>query len=362
MSETILIAPNPSQYHAPIYREINRLNNDFEVFFLKENPISLRFSQSDSKSIGIDMLSGYKSRSYAKAKNSNMAILVDIIKIKPKKVIITGYNNIIFFLSPILRAFGVKLYWRGEVYHEFVGAKGWLKKMVLSVYFLFYNKLILSTKRAISIMEDVVSKGSIDYLPCCVDDDYFYSRYKNRILEKEKIKLSLGIKGKWVINATCRLSHEKNVERMIDIMSFMQSDDIELVIIGDGDLKDILKEKVRMKNLTNVSFFGFKNQNEICDFYTISDFSINISHWDYSPKAMAESLHFGLVPIYNENIGTYDEVRDICNGVFISNSLSLEECASKIRAYTYDTIINRDEIAHNSTKYTPRNVSRTSLI
>lgn len=362
MNKVILIAPNPSQYHAPIYRYISECNVNFEVFFLKKNPISTRFSQGRKISIGVNMEDGYDSTDYSEVKYKTLKIIRDVWKSPPDKLVITGYNNRIFYLSPIFRLLGIDLYWRGEVYHPFSGLKGALKKQLLKQYFKFYKSLIISTKRATKIMQPIVTEGKIEYFPCCVDDKFFFSRFNSKISDKSRIKKSLGLSAKWVINATCRLSDEKNIFQMLEIMALLKSESIQLVLVGDGPLKKKFEELVIYKKLNNVKFAGFRDQEEICDFYIASDFSINISFWDYSPKSMSESLHFGLVPIYNEKIGTFEEIRLVDEGIYLNSSLSNAECATEIISYISNKKISRYDLAVKSTQYTPSNISRTSLI
>lgn len=365
MKKIVLVAPNSSQYHAPLYRELHdKYGSEFCVFFEKKNPIVSRFNQKGETSIGVDMTAGYDSVDFSEERYPVLRMILMLLKIRPELIVITGYNNPLFFISPIFRVAGSKLMWRGEVYHYLHGAKGVVKFIFLKFYFLFFNKLIISTKRAMSVMDGLAPKEKFSYVPCCVDANFFDSEFLSRKDSLSDLKRALGIEAKFVINATCRISEEKNLLRIIDIMSHLKSRDIELVIVGDGVEKENMVSYAKSLNCTNISFVGFKSQKEICDYYAVSDFCINLSHWDYSPKSMSESMHFGLVPIYNETIGTYAELRSIHKGVLLENSISTKECSEKIIDFIDERYTQNDRgvIVKQAMAYHPKNILKAVIL
>lgn len=357
--EIILIAKNPSQYHRCLYHELNKTNENSEVWYLKKNPILARFGQSeDSNDIFDAMLDGHNYKFIKKSRFNMFFLIIDILKSKPKFVIFTGYDSLLFFTLPIIKIFGIKLIWRGEVYYKITGNK----KLLLKPFFAFYDAVILSTARAVSVMSELVKVNKIKYVPSCVDSKYLCDYYSANLQRQCTIREKIGLeKDDIVINVTARFSYEKNIEEIINILHKVKINNLKLLIVGSGELKNKLLEKVQELGLSEkVIFTGFKTGSELYDCYIASDYSINLSHWDYSPKSMNESLHFGLIPIFTKRIGTYQEIISLdipCIELPEINNTNINAniLQDKIKIVIRDV---KNNISFKSKKYSPTNFSK----
>jgi len=107
-----------------------------------------------------------------------------------------------------------------------------------------------------------------------------------------------------------RLEKQKGVEYLIDALSQIQSA-IELTIVGEGELEHIIREKIKVVGLENISIVGWKTQEELVSYYQSHDFFILPSLHENNPLVLIEAMACGL-PI----------VATKCNG---SEEIVLEE-------------------------------------
>ena len=355
----VLIAKNPSQYHGCLYRELNKVYRKTEVWYLKDNPILIRFGQSESSTDMFGkMLDGHFYRFILQKKFKALRIILDLISTKPDFVIFTGYDSLLFFILPLMKIIGIKLIWRGEIYHHITGKK----RILLKPFLNLYDAHILSTKRAVNIMADIVECHKLKYVPSCVDSEYLCDYYGSNINNRTKIRSRIGLNcDDIVINITARFSHEKNIEEIIKIIHEMKSVSIKLLLVGSGEYQEKLVSLVDNLNLTErVIFTGFQTGNDLYDCYIASDYAMNMSHWDYSPKSINESLHFGLIPIFSKKIGTYQELTaleipyvEVYSENTIKDNASLMDKSIKVVGNQ-----TKNDISSKSKKFTPRNFSR----
>tara|TARA_B100001996_G_scaffold334460_1_gene284592 strand:+ start:203 stop:1318 length:1116 start_codon:yes stop_codon:yes gene_type:complete len=111
-----------------------------------------------------------------------------------------------------------------------------------------------------------------------------------------------------------RISYEKNISDMIDIISSLNTEKkFKLLIIGEGKCLDSLKEKVNLLGLnTKIEFLGFKNNPykylSKCDIY------LSTSKFEGLGNSIVEALHFGLNVVSYNSPGGIAEV--LSNGKY----------------------------------------------
>ena len=114
-----------------------------------------------------------------------------------------------------------------------------------------------------------------------VDKTVFFN---NRIKRKEQI-ITVG-----------RLEQQKGYQYLIEGFSAFQKNNPEyqLVFVGDGQLKNILHEKVKKLGLDdNVNFVGRLNQKQLMEKYNESEIFIMSSLWEGFPKVLLEAIACG---------------------------------------------------------------------
>jgi GalNAc-alpha-(1->4)-GalNAc-alpha-(1->3)-diNAcBac-PP-undecaprenol alpha-1,4-N-acetyl-D-galactosaminyltransferase len=114
-----------------------------------------------------------------------------------------------------------------------------------------------------------------------------------------------------------RLSKEKNVDHIIDIFSRLNSD-YKLNIIGDGELRNELENKVKSLNLNNVTFYGVLKPKKVNDILLKSKILLLTSSTEGLPNVLVEGMMTGNVLVsYNCKYGP-DEIINENNGYLIN--------------------------------------------
>lgn len=107
-----------------------------------------------------------------------------------------------------------------------------------------------------------VNKGKVIILRNGIDSSQFYYDINKR----NKLRCSLGISDEFVIGCVGRLEKQKNHKFLIDVFAEVKKERnrAKLLIIGEGKLEVVLRERVKYWGLENdVYFLGFcENRNE----------------------------------------------------------------------------------------------------
>jgi glycosyltransferase involved in cell wall biosynthesis len=128
-----------------------------------------------------------------------------------------------------------------------------------------------------------------------------------------------------------RLSKEKGVIYLLEAMKDLPRE-INLHIVGTGAEENNLKEYVKLHNLDNVEFLGFKNREEIKEEYQNCISAILPCNWfEIFGLTNIESLSHGK-PVIASNIGGIPEiVENNVNGLLFepANVYQLKQCILK---------------------------------
>lgn len=129
---------------------------------------------------------------------------------------------------------------------------------------------------------------------------------------------------KLIIGSCGRLTLQKGYEYLIEALSLIKVNNIECWIIGDGELRDCLKEKISdLKLEDKVKLLGFReNINELLNQI---DIFILPSLWEQFPISILEAMSLGK-PIIATNVnGVEEELGD--TGILIesANSSKIKE-------------------------------------
>ena len=136
--------------------------------------------------------------------------------------------------------------------------------------------------------------------------------YKFNILYRNEIRNIYNIqKSQYVIGYLGRLSKEKNLYFMLDLIDRLREkdNDIVLMIVGSGELEKDLKEYVKAHGIDNkVLFTG--NQTEAYKFYSAFDLFILPSFYEGFPVTAIEAQVSGLPAIISKCVTMEAKVSD----------------------------------------------------
>ncbi len=128
------------------------------------------------------------------------------------------------------------------------------------------------------------------------------------------------LKNKNIITVS-RLHSIKKLDDLILIFSKVKDKDSKLYIIGDGEELDNLKRQVTDKKLTNrVIFTGYKNSEEIEEYFLNSRIFAMTSISEGLPMTLLEAMSYGLPCIaFRTDSGIPDIIDNEINGYIIEN-------------------------------------------
>jgi glycosyltransferase involved in cell wall biosynthesis len=195
--------------------------------------------------------------------------------------------------------------------------------------------------------------------------EYFFTSLKKKdvlsnlltIKEKNvlKVKLNLNIEKTYIIYVG-QLIQRKGVDVLINSMVNLELNNIELLLIGDGESRDHLYELVEKNNLSSkIHFLGKKTKQDVLNYLKASDIFALPSREDIWGLVVNEAVANGLAIVSTKQVGaSYSLVKE--NG-FIIDCDNFEELS-----FAINEIYNNNLIKMQSTslqiaeKYTIENM------
>lgn len=150
-----------------------------------------------------------------------------------------------------------------------------------------------------------------------------------------KLQNSLVNKKKKQILTVGRLTYQKGYDKLLDLWKRIYIRNVEwnLVIVGDGEEEENLKNKIAVEEIYNVEIVA--STREIDRFYKESQLYVSTSRYEGLPMTMIEAQTFGLPIIsYDYDTGPSDII-DESNGILIENN-NIEEFVVQLHALMND--------------------------
>ncbi|HTW48229.1 MAG TPA: glycosyltransferase family 4 protein, partial [Acidobacteriaceae bacterium] len=161
-------------------------------------------------------------------------------------------------------------------------------------------------------------------MPYTVDNDFFQKRAQEAAPHRENLRARLGLRPDLpVVLYASKLTTRKRcgdlVEAFIRLAPAPGVDPAAcLLIIGDGEERAHLEERVRQSGLSNIRFLGFRNQTELPAYYDLSDVFVLPSCSETWGLVVNEVMNAGRPVIVTSQIGCQpDLVHDGANGFVV---------------------------------------------
>ena len=142
-------------------------------------------------------------------------------------------------------------------------------------------------------------------------EDYKDGKNKNRLALLEKLGIQNDFKGPLMAVIT-RMSSQKGVERIIDLLPHLREYDAKLIVIGNGELSE--KFLYSSLNYPEVFFVNRYDESLAHLLYAASDFFLMPSYFEPCGTSQLISMRYGSVPIVSDVGGLNDTVVDISQG------------------------------------------------
>ncbi|MFH1460567.1 MAG: glycosyltransferase family 4 protein [Candidatus Omnitrophota bacterium] len=189
-----------------------------------------------------------------------------------------------------------------------------LRKKIVQKYLKKFDYLIVVSndlKNKIIQYYDV-PKTKITVMPNGINTENFYS------IDKNEARHMCGIDHKkQIILTVCRLSHEKGIEYLFQAIQKIKEINVELLIAGDGPLKEKLLVLARQLKISDkIKFLGTIVHEEIYKFYNAADIFCLPSLWEGCPCTIIEAMACG-TPVVATKVGGIPDMINKETGVLV---------------------------------------------
>jgi glycosyltransferase involved in cell wall biosynthesis len=205
-----------------------------------------------------------------------------------------------------------------------------------------------------------VKSNQLVFTPYSVDNQRFKSIFNKYRFDKDKIRIKLNLPlNKTIILVSGKYIEKKNPLDVIKAFNLVNSPDLALVMVGDGNLRPIMESYIFENQIQNIYLTGFVNQSEIPFYYLTADIFLMYSGvgetWGLSVN---EAMNFNLPIITSSITGcSSDLVKEGQNGFIVdsidslvdklrilsqNNSLRIKmgKCSGEIiKTYSFDAIL-----------------------
>lgn len=173
-----------------------------------------------------------------------------------------------------------------------------------------------------------VKKGKVNLLHNAIEvDNYlFNSDMRNRLRDE------LNLNGKFVVGHIGRFANQKNHSFLIDVFYGItkKCDNAHLVLVGEGDLKPKIEEKVNSLNISDkVSFLGVRN--DVPKLLSAFDVKLFPSLYEGMPNTIIEAQASGLHCVISDTITKEADITGLVDYLPLSGDTQM--WADKVLSY-----------------------------
>lgn len=285
------------------------------------------------------------------------SFILELVKERPKKIIISEFSIISFYVILYATFFKVKIVQLIENDPKFVQKKHSLFRVFYRKFItLGVNKIIVNNNfgKEYCTLKLKVNADKVIILPYLTSE--ILPKYKTKIQDNKQITfLFVG-----------QIHRRKGVYQLLEAIDILVHKNgikkIKVLAVGDG--ADFVKAKEFCKKLnidSYIEFTGRVNYSELSHYFAKSDVFMNLTLGDYRALVGFEALSQGLPLIYSKYDGAYSEVvinkkngfiidpkniSEITTSMtyFINNSSEILKLSKKSKEifnkYSFDTISN----------------------
>ena len=180
--------------------------------------------------------------------------------------------------------------------------------------------------------------------------------------EKTRYKKKLGVDKSKMVLTIGQFIHRKGFDVLLEAWNKELDESCSLVIVGGGEEENQYRQYIADHNLENVQLVGFKQKEEIFEYYKSADLFVLPTREDIWGLVINEAMACGL-PVISTNmcLGAVELIENGINGyiVPVNNSNELTEAMKKLLCVDSSVIgiVNLQKI----TNYTYENVIKSHI-
>lgn len=309
------------------YRNIDKtkVQFDFIIDGYNETPID-----EEIKSMGGKV---YKIEPYEKNIFKNMLQCYKIFKTNKYTIVHCHLNTLSVF--PLFVAWICKIKIR-ICHNHSTAAKGEGKKNLIKYILLPFSKLFATHYCACSELSgrwifgnNFYNKGKVKLIKNAIDINKY--SYNKSVRDKKREQMNLN--NKFVIGHVGRFVYQKNHNFLIDIFNeaYKINNNLILILVGDGQLKNQIQYKVKKLGLKdNILFLG--NRFDVPELMQAMDLFLLPSFYEGLPVVGIEAQAAGLKCIFSNSITYETKVTNLVE--FIGLNKSPKYWANQIIKYS----------------------------
>lgn len=357
MKKIIFLTFIPSPYRVDFFNELSK-SCDLHVIYYDDQ--SFNFGWKDSKIKHEYKKTVLSDRWFL----SGIYILAKLLLKNRKNIIIIGGYAMFpeIFSIFFLKLLNIKFVLNSDGGFITSGKfKTWFKKVLIKSATFWLS----SGKNTTKTLEYYGAKNNNIY------EYYFTSLFEKEILKKLpnndekkllKIKKQLNPEKSYIVFVG-QLIHRKGLDILIKAFAKTNLTYVEVLIIGDGELKEMLIKLCKTENISSrVKFLGKKSKFDVLDYLKLSDVFVLPSREDIWGLVVNEAVSCGLAIISTKEVGaSHSLIIDNLNGYMI-NANNTDELTETInKTYNKDLILQQRKSLNISKAYTIENMVKSHL-
>ncbi|MCD4743709.1 MAG: glycosyltransferase family 4 protein [Desulfobacteraceae bacterium] len=331
-----ILTPYLTPYRINLFNYIyNQKNCIFKVFCLTEMGENRNW-KIDNEIIYFDFELMHGLYKYFGNKELSIYFNHEIIKIlydyKPDVIIASGYDAIAYWLAFFYcRIFNKNfILWNGSTLLSTTQTKGLIGRIKRILIKNTDNFIAYGTKAKEYLEYFGADKDKILISINTVDMD-FYKKKVEEYRENSTFLENRDAYPKFLLLYVGQLIERKGIIKVLEALNKLHDPQIGFFIVGDGPLKYKLMKYCNDTNLQNIFFEGYKNEDELCRYYALSDVLIIPSLREVWGLVVNEALASGSFVLVSKYAGSgFDLIKEGWNGS-IFDPYNVEEIANIIQ-------------------------------
>lgn len=328
------LVSHPIPYQAPLYRELARRPElDLTVYFYSDASVRGYHDREFGREVrwNAPLLEGYHSRFLPSAARTgvqmrygeapNWDVLQELVAQRYDRIWIHGYAHANTWLATGAgRLGGARILIREEqtLLHERPWYRAALKEVALRALFSSTYGLYIGEQNRRYLRRFGLPEERLFAARYCVDNEFFRARARELRPQRQELRAQFGIDNDApVILYVGKLIPKKAPLVLLDAFDLVrQRTPCSLVLVGEGDLRPALEQRIRSRAIPDVHLAGFLDQHEIANAYAAADvFCLPSTLNETWGLVVNEALNFELPVVVSDKVGSAaDLVRDGQNG------------------------------------------------
>jgi len=327
------LVSHPIQYLVPIYQEIsNRQNIELTVYFYSDSSIGKHLDVGFGTEFewSTPLLEGYSYRLLPSAKGKllektrtrpNWDVLAEVIRQQYDVIWINSYIGANAFFTRLAAIFaGTPVFFRDDT--NLLTPRPLWKRLVKDLLlrnFLRGTWAFYVGEESRRYWESYgIPRERLFFAPHCVDNNFWASKARELIPKRNEIRRSFGIIDDAPVILFCgKFIPKKQPLTLLSAFSTVrQAGSCWLLMVGDGQLRSEVEQRVRERGIEGTVLAGFLNQDELPLAYAAADIFVLPSAYNETwGLVVNEAMNFGLPVVVSDQVGcSRDLVREGWNG------------------------------------------------